>query len=305
VAHIPDGFLGPAVIAGTTALSAAALAVAARRSRARLRDRQAPLLGAATAFVFAAQMFNFPLGAGTSAHLLGGVLVAVVAGPWAAMLALFSVLIVQALLFQDGGIAALGANTLNLAVLGAGGGYLLYRGQLALTGAGARRRMSAAAVAAFLSAVLTGVAVGIQLGLSGMVPLRTAILVVGGAHLPVGLAEAALTATIFGAVLRSRPDLVHEPVSASAGRRWAAGITTAAAAVALGAAAWGSALPDALESARARLGLQEAVAWTTAPMPDYAAPVGGPWLAALVGVALVFGLGWLVFRLGARGGRVA
>ncbi|MDX1675431.1 MAG: energy-coupling factor ABC transporter permease, partial [Longimicrobiales bacterium] len=171
MAHIPDGLLSPPVIAGAAALSAAALAVAARRSRAELKDRQAPLLGAATAFVFAAQMFNFPLGAGASAHLLGGVLVAAVVGPWAAMLTLFSVLLVQALLFQDGGIAALGANTLNLAVIGAGGGYLVYRWQLTLTGVGPRRRLIAAGVAAFLSAAASGVAVGAELGLSGIVPL--------------------------------------------------------------------------------------------------------------------------------------
>ena len=301
MAHIPDGLLSPPVIAGAAALSATAVAVAARRSRTELKDRQAPLLGAATAFVFAAQMFNFPLGAGASAHLLGGVLVAAVVGPWAAMLALFSVLLVQALLFQDGGIAALGANTLNLSVIGAGGGYLIYRWQLTLTGVGPRRRLAAAAVAAFLSATAIGAAVGAELGLSGIVPLRTAVLAVGGAHVVVGLVEAGLTVGILAMVLRARPDLVAEP-RVTTGGRLVTGVLTASLAAALAAAAWGSSLPDALESAAHGLGIGEGSALLPAPMAGYTAP-GGGWVAAALGVAAVFALGWAVFRLAARSAR--
>jgi cobalt/nickel transport system permease protein len=243
------------------------------------------LLGAATAFVFAAQMLSFPLGAGTSAHLLGGVLLAAVAGPWAAMIALFSVLLVQALLFQDGGIAALGANTLNLAVVGGGGGYLLYRWQLDLFGHGFRRRTTAAAVAAFLSAILTGVAVAAQLALSGMVPLRAALLAVGGAHIAVGLTEATITAGILATALRSRPDLITAPAAPSTRRRWVVGTVTAALLVGLCGAGFASDLPDALASATTRLGIGGGA---------------GAWLAAAIGVLLVFGLAWAVFRLGGR-----
>jgi cobalt/nickel transport system permease protein len=304
MAHIPDGFLSPPVLAGATLLSAAALTIAARRSGDALKERQAPLLGAATAFIFAAQMFDFPLGAGTSAHLLGGVLVAVLAGPWAAMLALFAVVLIQALLFQDGGIAALGANTLNLAVIGAGGGWLVYRWQLILLGEGPRRRLAAAGVAGFVSALATGLAAGLQLGLSGLVPVRTALLAVGGAHVLVGLVEAALTVGILAMVLRARPDLVRAEVPVS-GRRRITAVVASAAAVALGAASFGSELPDALEAAVARLGLHEGTALLGAPMPDYTAPVGGAWVAGLVGVAVVFALGWLLFRVAARADRLA
>ena len=258
--------------------------------------------GAATAFVFAAQMFNFPLGAGTSAHLLGGVLLAVVTGPWAAMLALFSVLLVQALLFQDGGIAALGANTLNLAVLGAGGGYLLYRWQLTLTGSGFRRRLAAAGVAAFLSAVGIGVAAGVELGLSGLVPTPTAVLVVGGAHVLVGVAEAGITVGILAMVLRSRPDLVRTADLTPWSR--VAGVAMAAVAVALGAAAWASDLPDALEASAAALDLGEGTRVLSAPMAEYAAP-GEPWVAGLLGVGVVFLVGWALVRAVARGARAA
>jgi cobalt/nickel transport system permease protein len=295
MAHIPDGFLSAPVLAGAAIASAAAIVVAARRSGHDLGERQAPLLGAATAFVFAAQMFDFPLGAGTSAHLLGGVLVAVLAGPWVAMLALFSVVLIQALLFQDGGIAALGANTLNLAVIGAGGGWLVYRWARVLLGDGARRRLAAAGVAGFVSAVATGLAAGLQLGLSGMVPVRTGLVVVGSAHLLVGAFEAVVTVGILALVFRTRPELVRAEAPASRTRRMAA-ITASAMALALAAATFGSEMPDALESAAARLGLHEGVALITSPMPDYEAPVGGPWLAGLVGVVAVFGLGWLLFR---------
>lgn len=304
MAHIPDGFLSAPVLAGAAVLSVGALAVAARRSGHQLQERQAPLLGAATAFVFAAQMFDFPLGAGTSAHLLGGVLVAVLVGPWAAMLALFSVVLIQALLFQDGGIAALGANTLNLAVIGAGGGWLLYRWQLVLMGQGHRRRLVAAGIAGFLSALATGLAAGLQLGLSGMVPVRTALLAVGGAHVLVGVAEAALTVGILGMILRARPDLVRAEKPALPARRITAVVGTAAA-VALTAAAFGSELPDAFEAAAERLGFHEGVAILAAPMPDYSAPVGGAWVAGLVGVAVVFAVGWMLFRAAARAGRPA
>jgi cobalt/nickel transport system permease protein len=304
MAHIPDGFLSPPVLAGAAVLSAGVLAVAARRSSTELKERQAPLLGAATAFVFAAQMFDFPLGAGTSAHLLGGVLLAVLAGPWVAMLAVFSVVLIQALLFQDGGIAALGANALNLAVIGAGGGWLLYRWQLLLFGEGTRRRLAAAGVAGFASAVATGLAAGLQLGLSGMVPVRTALLAVGGAHVLVGAAEAALTVGILGMVLRARPDLVRAEAPTSRRHRVATMAGTAAV-VALGAAAFASELPDAFEAAAARLGMHDGVALLAAPMPDYEAPVGGAWAAGLVGVAVVFALGWMLFRLTARSDRTA
>lgn len=301
MAHIPDGLLSPPVIAGAAALSATALAVAARRSRDQLKDRQAPLLGAATAFVFAAQMFNFPLGAGTSAHLLGGVLVAVVVGPWAAMLALFSVLLVQALLFQDGGIAALGANTLNLAVLGAGGGYMIYRWQLALTGSGERRRLAAAGVAAFVSSVAIGLTVGLELGLSGLVPTDTALLAVGGAHLLVGLAEAVLTVGILAMVLRARPDLVKSS-DVTPRARVTAGIVGVSAVVALAAGAWASALPDALEASLEAVGIHGGRPLMPAPMSGYEV-VGSPWVAGAAGVALVFVVGWLLFRLAARSAR--
>lgn len=299
MAHIPDGFLSPAVLAGTAAASAAALAVAAARTRRQLDDRRAPVLGALTAFVFAAQMLNFPLGAGASAHLLGGVLVAVMAGPWAGMLVLFSVVLVQALLFQDGGIAALGANTLNLAVIGAGGGYVAYRWQLALYGDGRMGRLTAAGGAAFLTTLVTGLAVGLEVGLSGLVPMDVAVLTIGGAHVLVAAAEAVLTVMILSAVLRSRPALLRDRAPAASGRMAVAGVT-AAAAVAAVAVVRASSRPDALERAGEALGLESGPVPAFSPMPDYTVAVGGPWLAAAAGLITVFAVGWAVARVASR-----
>ncbi len=300
MAHIPDGFLSPSVLAGTAAMSAVALGMAAHRTRGTLGEREAPVLGATTAFVFAAQMFNFPLGAGTSAHLLGGVLVAAIAGPWAGMLAMFSVVLVQALLFQDGGITALGANAFNLAVIGAGGGWLVYRWGVLALGDRGRGRIAAAAAAAFVSALATGTAVGVELGLSGVVPMRTAVMAVGGAHVVVGVTEAVITAGVLSTVLRSRPELLRTDAPVTRRGRVVAVAGAAAVVVALSAATWASSLPDALENAAAAVGLHAPTGASASPLARYASPVGGAWLAGLIGVAVVFLVGWIVFRLAGR-----
>ncbi len=287
---------------GTAVASAAALTVAARRSRRDLAEREAPILGATTAFVFASQMLNFPIGAGTSVHLLGGVLVGAVVGPWSGMLVMFAVLLVQALLFQDGGIASLGANTLNLSIVGVGGGTLMYRWLLAILGTGDRRRIGAAAVAAFLSTMLVGLAVALELAASGTIPAKPALVVVGGGHVVTGVVEAVLTGAILATVLRLRPDLVTlsagaRPVS----RAFAIGVAAVGTAFAAMAGYVASSRPDVLEEAAHRLGFaSQDTVLLTSPFRDYVAPVGGAWPAGLVGVVVVFGVGWLVVRLLAR-----
>lgn len=292
MAHIPDGFLSLPVAAGTAAAAAGAVAYAARRSRETLGEREGPVLGAATAFVFAAQMLNFPLGLGASAHLLGAALLAVLLGPWAGMLVLFAVLLVQALLFQDGGVAALGANTLNLAVLGVGSAAIVFRWLGVLMGPSPRRTVVAAAAAAWASSVVVGVAVAVELALSDLVPLGPALLVVGGAHVAVGVAEAALTALIVGFVLRVRPALVPLRPAPSRTRARVIGATVAAIAVAAAAVVVASGQPDVLETALHRFGLGAPAAGVPAPMPDYVAPVGGAWLAAAVGLIAAFLVTW-------------
>ena len=300
MAHIPDGFLTPAVLAGTAIASVAALGLASNRTRSQLGNRQAPLLGAMTAFVFAAQMLNFPIGAGTSAHLLGGVLVATVVGPWAAMLSIFAVVLVQALLFQDGGIAALGANTFNLAVLGAGGGYIVYRWALMLVGASQRARAAAASNAGFASAMLTGIAVALQLAASEVVSVNAALAAIGIAHIFVGIAEGAITGTVLAMLLRARPELfAHRDVATPAARRWSIAGTAVAGCIAVIASAIASESPDVLERGAATLGLVERESPGFALFADYSSPLGG-WLAAVAGVAVVFAVSLLIGRVLAR-----
>lgn len=295
MAHIPDGFLSPPVLAGTAALSASALAVAVRRSRRELGDREVPLAGAATAFVFAAQMFNFPIAAGTSAHLLGGVLVAVLLGPWVGMLVMLAVVLVQALVFQDGGLAALGANVLNMAVVGTGGGWLVYRGLVSALGGSLRARTAAAAAAAWASAVLIGVCVAAELALSGAVRWVPALLVVGGVHVLVGLGEGAITAAVLLPLFRARPELMRPgDLPATVLGRWTASGMAAAVVVAVAAALFASSRPDALEVAAERFGLQ-----ADAPLLSLVGPSAGP-AFAVVGVALAFAAAWLLLRAVAR-----
>jgi cobalt/nickel transport system permease protein len=294
VAHIPDGFLSVPVLAGTATASVAALATAARRSRATLGEREGPVLGAVTAFVFAAQMLNFPLGVGASAHLLGGALVAVLLGPWAGMLVLFAVLLVQALLFQDGGIAALGANTLNLAVLGVGSAYVVYRVCRLAFGDAPRATVAAAAVAAWVSTVLVGLAVAGELALSGLVPWRPALVLVGGGHVLIATAEAVLTGLIVGFVLRTRPELLPTRTSrATAVPAFA--MAGAALVVVILAIALASSQADVLETLLDRLRSADAPTSAgppAAPFADYVSPVGGAWVAGAVGLLAAFVVAW-------------
>ena len=151
--HIPDGFLSPPVAIATGIASAAVIAVALNRTRASLGLRQAPIMGLTTAFVFAAQMINFPVAGGTSGHLLGGALASVVLGnPWAATLAMSTVFIIQSVLFADGGITALGANIFNMGLVGIWVGWWLLQPLQQLLGGSRNRLPLAAGLAAGLAA---------------------------------------------------------------------------------------------------------------------------------------------------------
>jgi len=208
MAHIPDGFLSAPVTAGTIVAAGALIGYSASRSRRELDERAAPTLGLATAAVFAAQMVNFPVAAGTSGHLMGGTLMAVMFGPWSAFLVMTAVLIAQALIFADGGITALGANILNIAGGGALFGYVAYWTLKALAGDGTTRRGLAAAAAAYLGMVVTGIAAGFELGLSGIAPTRMAVSAMAGVHAIIGLAEALITGLVVSALMRKRLDIL-------------------------------------------------------------------------------------------------
>lgn len=205
--HIPDGFLSPPVAAATAAAAAGGLLAAARLSKAALAERRLPVLGMTAAFIFAAQMVNFPIPGSTSGHLIGGTLAAAILGPAPAVLAMSVVLVIQTFLFQDGGITALGANVFNEALLGVLVGWLAYR-----LLARVRPGPAAIATAAWLGVVVPALAAGLELAWSGTMPLLPALAAMGGWHVLIGVGEALITVSIVGYLERVRPSLLSGEV---------------------------------------------------------------------------------------------
>lgn len=209
--HIPDGFIDGPTSLGAGAVAAAGVGVCIRRCNATLDERQVPMIGLTASFVFAAQMLNFPVAAGTSGHLLGGVLAAVLVGPWAGAMAVSVVLLVQGLLFADGGLSALGLNVVNMALVGALAGYGIFRllrAVLPRTHAGV---VTSAGIAAALAPVLASIVFCVEyaLGGNGAVGLGRVAASMIGVHVLIGIGEGVITAMTVSAVIATRPDLVH------------------------------------------------------------------------------------------------
>jgi len=201
--HIPDGFLTTEVALACAVPAAVAVGIGLRRANADLDERRVPLLGVTAAFIFAAQMLNFPVAGGTSGHFMGAALAAILLGPWLACLVLAVVLGVQAFVFADGGITALGANIFNLGVLGA-----LVVGGLMHAARGLPPRLVAGA-GAFLAVMAAAGATALELAISGTVPLATVLPAMLGVHALIGAGEAIITVAAVSAVLSTRPDLVR------------------------------------------------------------------------------------------------
>lgn len=206
--HAPDGFVSLPIAMVMWAATAVVLAIAVKRTNATLNERAVPLLGVMAAFIFAAQMFNFPVVGGTSGHLLGGVLAAIMLGPWAATLVMASVIAVQALLFQDGGLVVMGLNIFNMGVIGTLGGYWLYRALAGLFGGEGRGRLPAAAIAGWVSVVAGAVAMSLQIGLTpDMPPLGVVLAAMVGVHVLIGIGEALITVAALAFIGVTRADL--------------------------------------------------------------------------------------------------
>lgn len=208
--HIPDGFIDAGTSLGAGAVAAVGLSVAVKKASAALEDKQVPLAGLAAAFVFAAQMLNFPVAAGTSGHLIGAVLASVLVGPWVGAMCIAVVLVVQAL-FADGGLTALGLNVVNMAFVAGLGGYcvfVLLRRLLPATRAGLTL---ASGVAAGVSVPLAAIAFVVEFAVGGTVgvSLQAVTATMVGVHILIGIGEGVITAMTVGAVLQVRPDLVH------------------------------------------------------------------------------------------------
>ncbi|MGY1660480.1 energy-coupling factor ABC transporter permease [Geodermatophilus sp. SYSU D00705] len=208
--HVPDGFLDASTSVATGVVAAGTVAVALRGARRELDERTAPLAGLTAAFVFAVQMMNFPVGAGTSGHLIGGALTAVLVGPWTAVLCMTVVLLVQAVLFADGGLTALGTNVTLMGLVAVGVGYGAFRLLSAVLPRTRTGVLTAAGVGAFLSVPAAALAFVALFAVGGVadVPIGTVAATMGGIHLLIGLGEAAISVAVLGAVLTVRPDLV-------------------------------------------------------------------------------------------------
>lgn len=209
--HIPDGFIDLPTSLGAAVVAGCGVGLALRRAGSTLTESRAPLTGLVAAFIFSAQMLNFPVAGGTSGHLLGGVLAAILVGPWLGALAVTVVLLVQCLLFADGGVSALGLNVINMALLPAFGGYALFAGLRRVLPATRRAVLTATALAAGASVVAASVAFTIEyaIGGNGAAPLATVARAMVGVHVLIGIGEAIISTLTVSLVLASRPDLVH------------------------------------------------------------------------------------------------
>jgi cobalt/nickel transport system permease protein len=216
--HLVDGLVSGPINVAAFAVSGAVCALALSRAEKNLGERQVPLLAVTASFVFAAQMLNFPVAAGTSGHFMGAALAAILLGPLNGVLVLGVVLTIQCLAFGDGGITALGTNILNMGVLGAMGGYVLFRAGRWMLPDSRGGFLAAAAFAAWASPVLAAAACSLELGASGTFPLMATLPAMTGVHALIGIGEALITCVTLSAVLASRPDLVPGWRSVPAGQ---------------------------------------------------------------------------------------
>ncbi len=296
--HIPDGFLSLTVSIICWVISALTISVAVSRSNKSLGERQIPLMGIMAAFIFAAQMINFPVAGGTSGHLLGGALAAITLGPWAGMLVMTAVISVQALLLQDGGLLVMGANILNMGLITAAIGYGLYRS----VSTGSRTlKLTVAGIAAWLSVMAGALFTSLQLWLSGTSQLQVVIPAMLGVHALIGLGEAFITVAALTFIFQTRPDLLGKNSESAMGSRgWVvAGVLISLAVILLSPLA--SADPDGLERVAGDLGFRAQGA--EAPyqiLPDYTVPFLGETalstiIAGMIGAAVV---GAIILLLG-------
>ncbi|MFC8229976.1 energy-coupling factor ABC transporter permease [Streptomyces sp. NPDC057287] len=330
--HVPDGFINAPVSAVAGVVAAGAVAVSLRGARRELDERTAPLAGLVAAFIFAVQMLNFPVAAGTSGHLLGGALAAILVGPFTGVLCIAVVLLMQGILFADGGLTALGVNITVMGVVTVVVAYALFRGLTRILPRTRRSTTVAAFVAALVSVPAAAVVFTLIYAVGGTtdVPIGKVLTAMVGVHVLIGIGEAAITALTVGAVIAVRPDLVHgarglaaplklrvggelvdapaaapspAPVAARSTRKvWATGLV-AALVLAGFVSFYASANPDGLEKVAADKGIDEKVqehGAADSPLADYGvkdignARVSGG-LAGVIGVGVTVAVGSGVF----------
>jgi len=207
--HIPDGFLGAEVFAPAWIFSAAAVWATSKKASVKNENITILLLCVVTSYIIAAQMLNFPVVGGSSGHLIGGTLAAVILGPYLGFLSIVIVLVIQCLVFQDGGVTALGANIFNMAFIGSFVSYFLY--SFLLKHLGKKRRIAAVALASWLSVVIAALACSFELALSGTAPLAAVLPAMLFVHTFIGIGEALITSMTLSFVFNVRPDIAFDP----------------------------------------------------------------------------------------------
>ena len=296
--HLPDGFLSLAVSIICWVATVILVGIAISRTDRSLGERQVPLMGIMAAFIFAAQMINFPVAGGTSGHLLGGALAAITLGPWAGMLVMTAVIAVQGLLFQDGGLLVMGANILNMGLLTVMVGYGLYRSAL---GWNRTAKLAVIGVAAWLSVMTGALFTSLEMWLSGTAKLELVLPAMLTVHALIGLGEALITVAAVAFILRTRPDLLGEgSASANAGRGWIGAGVLVALLVAL-ISPLASANPDGLNRVAIDLGFIHTAQTGGGPFAGYSIPLLASTplariLAGALGIAAVLGVGLLIGR---------
>jgi cobalt/nickel transport system permease protein len=293
--HIPDGFLTNRIAGSLDVISGVSILYAARRAKVDFAGRMVPIMGVLAAFVFAAQMLNFPIIGGTSGHLIGGSLLAVLLGPMAGFLTMTTVVIAQALFLQDGGLIALGANIFNICAITCFSGYAVYK-LLGGGKGGGKRLFIAGFLAGWVSMMLSAACCALQMGLSGAIPLRFGLTAMLGYHAIVGVFEGMLTAGVLSFLFRVRPDLMQIDQSIRFGiLDWVGAILFVAIPTYILIAAGSSGLPDPLEKLLAASPLlPEATAGaeklsSVTRYSDY--------LMKAIAFILLIGLGFLLTRL--------
>jgi cobalt/nickel transport system permease protein len=294
--HIPDGFLSLPVALVLWALSVVVVGYALRRASRDLGERQVPLMGVLAAAIFAGQILNFPVTGGTSGHLLGAALATILLGPWAAVLVLTTVVSVQALLFQDGGLLALGGNLFNMAVIGVSVSYMVFHSVQKLAGNRSQAVFLGGFAAAWLSIVVAALACAIELAASGTSQANFVIPAMGAIHMLIGIGEGLITIGALAFLKASRPDLLQAGSvrTVHGGLVWAFGLGLAL--LLAVASPLASAHPDGLLWVAKQKGFLEAAkepAIKIIPkyiMPGVSNSAAATILAGVLGTLLVFGL---------------
>jgi cobalt/nickel transport system permease protein len=294
--HIPDGFLSVPVALLMWAVSIAVIGYALKRVGKDLGERQVPMMGILAAAIFAGQMLNFAVAGGTSGHLMGSALATILLGPWAAALVLTCVVSIQALIFQDGGLLALGANIFNMAVVGVAVSYMAYQTVQKLAGGKRWGVFAGGFGAAWLSIVIASLGVAFQLTLSGTSPANVAIPAMVGIHTIIGIGEGLITLGALAFLYSARRDLVQAGEARQTGGAavWVGGLFFALALAV--ASPLASSHPDGLEWVAGQKGfLQNAQGPLYRLIPDYAIPGISSQglatiLAGILGTLIVFGV---------------